>query len=159
MSKNPITLNDVALKGDADKVPFSPFGYVIDTDGAVYALTEKWTHGIIAALLYPEVAQQHGFWPVLWDYDQLPVFMYQQFVLEHADQLPLVRLATSQLGFGTSVTGTSNVNLKQVDALVVTLAKMGHRAQDTLTGSDEDPTVAELVEDLRQQLLRKEASK
>lgn len=156
MTQTPIKIQDLTLKGDARTIPFSPFGYVIDVNGDVYALTEKWTHGIIAALLYPDVAKQHGFWPVQGDFDDLPVFRYQEFLGEHSEQLPLIRVATSQLGFGTTVSGTSRVTRNQVDALVATLAKMGHRAQDTLTGSEDDPTVAELIEELRQKVAQQE---
>lgn len=37
-----------------DNPPYSPSGYVIDSDGIVYGLVHRWTHGAILSVLYPE---------------------------------------------------------------------------------------------------------
>jgi hypothetical protein len=153
MSARPITLDEVTMKGDKHKVPYSPWGYVIDKDASVYALTEKWTHGIVVALLYPQVAEKAGYEHPQREEGDLDVFRYQSFEHDCAHDLPVIRIALSMATGSTIVsTGALAPSEEQIQALVATLAAMGLKGKDTLTGEDGDPTVAEFVEELRLRL-------
>lgn len=155
MTARDITLEEITTKGNADKAPYSLYGYVITADGTIYGMHERWTHGIILALLYPDLAKANGFETPQRDEGDLDVFRYQQFELDHGYDLPIIRVALSQLLGGTVVsTGSQAPTNAQISALLAALAEQGLTARDTLTGSDDDPTVGELIEDLRQQRIR-----
>ncbi len=81
-------------------VPYTPFGCCITPDGTVYALTHYATHGVVAAVLYPEVAAEFEVpQPIVDEHvDELPKMAYQHFELECAPLLPLLRVSAGRMG-------------------------------------------------------------
>ena len=83
----PISIERVAY---SDEPRWSPFGYIVNTDGTLYSLTEAYTHGVLLALLYPEIAEEQGYEPPDSDFD---VMEYQRFELDHTELFPVVRVS------------------------------------------------------------------
>lgn len=82
-----LTLEDVCSAIGIEPV-FSPYGYVIAPDGTVYSLCREWHHGVVLALLRPDLLEQAG-------YDaprrHCNVYKYQRFLFfaQHV-QVPYV---------------------------------------------------------------------
>jgi hypothetical protein len=151
MSSRVLTLEDVALVGDASKVPYSPYGYIIGADARIYALTERWFHGVVLAVLYPEVAEKAGYEQPVREDGDVDVFKYQRFELDHGRQVPVLRVAYSLTTGSTSVSyGEQPATDAQLEALVAAFAALGLRGNDSLTGDEEDMTVNQMVDYLRQ---------
>lgn len=145
-----LTLSEAALCAPG-RVPYSPHGYIIDHDAKIYALTERHFHGVVLALLYPDVAQAAGYAPPRRIDGSVDVFNYQRFELDEARALQVVRIATSALT-GTTYVSTGDVppSEAQIQAVVQCLHELGLRPQDSLTGEAEDQTVCELAQELRE---------
>lgn len=154
MSIRLVTLDELTIpcRPDTDKATYSPYGYVVAEDGTLYSLTERWTHGIVLALLYPQQALAAGYEPPVREDGDLDVFRYQGFDLDHGSTFRVIRIAASQLTDSVSVSrGDLPPSLSQVEAVAKAFAAMGLRAKDTLTGETDDLTVAEFLEELRQE--------
>lgn len=96
MTERLLTLEDVCVVcPDVNKIRYSPYGYIIDNAGVVYALTRQWVHGVICALLNPEHAVEKGYEPPTTEYD---VYHYQRYELDHMSELNLVRISNGMLG-------------------------------------------------------------
>jgi hypothetical protein len=151
MSSRELTLEDVALTSNTPNVAYSPYGYIIGDDGRAYALTERWFHGVVLAVLYPEVAKEAGFAPPVREDGDVDVFLYQRFELDHGHKLPVLRVSHS-LQTGTTMVSAGNpaCTEPQLAALVGALRALGLRANDTLTGEEDDMTVTQWVDYLRQ---------
>lgn len=83
-----LTIEEAAIDG------YSPWGYVIPPDGKVHGLMCQYTHGVIAAVLYPDLALSNGFSPPISPIHENDVFQYQAFELENGrEHLPLIRVS------------------------------------------------------------------
>ena len=85
-----LTAEDVSIKGSIPK--YSPHGYIIMEDGEVYTLTQKWAHGVLLAILFPDLAKECGYKPPDREFN---VFHYQRFELDNHDKFPVIRVAFS----------------------------------------------------------------
>lgn len=109
----PLTIEDVAIKGD--EPVYTSNGYVILEDGSVYSLTEKWAHGVILAMLYPEAAKKCGYEPPDKDFN---VFHYQRFELDNHNMFPVIRVAFSLVVDFYISKGENPATKKQIEAMV-----------------------------------------
>ena len=51
----PLTLEQLTVKTGAYQAPaLSTHGYIVQPSGVVYALTQRYIHGLVLALLYPD---------------------------------------------------------------------------------------------------------
>jgi hypothetical protein len=151
MSPRALTLEDVAMTSDTPKAVYSPYGYIITDDGRAHALTYRWFHGVVLAILYPEVAKEAGYPPPVREDGDVDVFLYQRFELDHGYKLPVLRVSHS-MQTGTTMVSAGNpaCTEPQLAALVGALAALGLRGKDTLTGEEDDMTVTQWVDYLRQ---------
>ncbi len=79
-----------ATTGPGETPKYSHYGYIIEADGKVHALTDQYTHGVICAILNPEIAKKHGYEPPDEDFN---VYHYQRFELDHKAELPVIRIS------------------------------------------------------------------
>lgn len=152
MEQIPLILSDVALTAKTGNPIYSHNGYIIDADAQIHALTERFFHGVITAILYPEKAKEHNIAAPAHPIDEIDVMAYQAFEHEVAKDLPLLRVAVSQMSGSTYVSkGSLPPTAAQIEALGRALKALGLQGNDTLTGEEDDPTVAQYLESLRQE--------
>lgn len=124
-------------------IPYSPFGYLIAADATVYTLLGRGLHGVIMAILYPEIASKHGYRQP----DTSPVTMhYTGFQIEAGDQIPLVRVT---FGFVTAVgigKGYVPATPLQIDATRKVLLAAGVKPGDDIACSLKDLKLAGLLD-------------
>lgn len=152
MEQIPLILSDVALTAESGDPIYSHFGYIIDADARIHALTERFFHGVITAILYPEKAKEQNVAAPAHPLDEINVMEYQAFEHEVACDLPLLRVSISQLTGSYFVSkGSFAATPAQIDALARVFKALGLKGSDTLTGEEDDPTVAQYLEQLRQE--------
>lgn len=153
MADQVLAIDDVAIVTEPSQKPaYSQHGYVIDGNAKVYALTSRFFHGVALAILNPKLAADSGYEPPSRgeDDDFVDVFKYQRFEYDHCKALPVLRIACSQLTGATMVSyGNPAVSPAQLAALSAVFAARGLKANDTLTGDEDDMTVAQYMEYLR----------
>jgi hypothetical protein len=155
LETKPIPLGHVALTTPPGTEPkYSPYGYVVEADGTTHALCYRWMHGVITALLYPELAREHQAPPLEGSPDDLDVYAFQDFEHLVARSLPLVRIAYS-LSTGSVALSKGSVLASdaQIEGVRRALNQLGLSGTDTLTGEDDDPTVSEQLERMRKERL------
>ncbi|KWT98189.1 MULTISPECIES: hypothetical protein [unclassified Variovorax] len=159
MDNKPLPLSHVALTTPPGIEPkYSPYGYVVEADGTTHALCYRWMHGVITALLYPELALKHKAPPLEGSPEDLDVFAFQAFEHEVACRLPLVRIAYSLTTGSTALSkGAVPPTDVQIEGVRRALNQLGLSGQDTLTGEEDDPTVNEQLERMRNERLEAEA--
>jgi len=151
MSDKVFSIKDVAIVCTMGTPPYTPYGYLVGEDGTIYALTNRYFHGVALAVLYPQLASEKGYEPPAGPHDEVNVYHYQRFELDHSGEVPMVRVAISQLSESIAVSkGDAPATDEQIDALQRVFRVLGRKAGDTLTGEDDDMTVAEFIESLRQ---------
>lgn len=106
-----LTLEEISIIGD--EPTYSPYGYVIGEDGKIYSLTQQWCHGVILAILFPDLAKEKGFDIPDEDYN---VFEYQSFELDNQEILPAVRVSKGMMTSFTVSSGNTLWSQKQVTA-------------------------------------------
>lgn len=106
-----LTIEDVAIVGSEAK--FTPCGYIISEDGTIYSMTERYVHGTILAILFPEKAKECGYEPPTKEYD---VYHYQNFELDHSHEMPIVRVSISALH--------GCLNISKSDKVITTQQRM-----------------------------------
>ena len=151
MEDSKITLERIVVTAEpgTDPTP-SAYGFVIDKDGRMHSLIYRWTHGVVVALLYPEVAEKNGVPAPAGPIDELDVFAYQRFEHDVSHDLPIIRVATSQLTNFVGVSkGSFALTNTQIDSVRRALKALNRGLRDTLSGEDEDSTVAELLDNFR----------
>jgi hypothetical protein len=151
MTNKVLTLADVALIGNAKKAPYTPFGYIIDAEARVLGLTKQWCHGVVLAILYPELAAAEGYEPPTEDENRhIEVFKYQRFELDHSRTLPVIRVAQSQM-IDEIMVSSSDIQPTelQLQALLAVLNLLGLRGTDSLSGDGHGRTVNDLMAQLR----------
>lgn len=77
---------------------YSPYGCVITPDGTTYALRVYGTHGAVAALLYPDLAEECGVPLPTGDVDGIPKLAYQGFLSIAGREMPIVQLTAAMMG-------------------------------------------------------------
>lgn len=155
MSAEKYDITDVAMVCESGIPPYGIYGYVVGEDGKIYTLTDRYYHGIVIAVLYPELAASKGVAAPASPRDDLDVFEYQRFELDNSRQLPILRVAVS-LTTGTTMISKGSIPATeaQIDAMARIFKALGLAARDTLTGDEDDQTVSEFLEELRQERIR-----
>jgi hypothetical protein len=161
MEEKLISIERIAVIGEpgADPTP-SPYGFVIDKDGRIYSQLKRYTHGVIIALLYPELAVKHNTPAPAGPVDELNLRFYQDFEHEVSSELPIVRIALSYFDdFIVVSKGKGALTNVQIDSVRRSLKACNRGLRDTLTGEEGDMTVGQFLDGLReeQELERKEA--
>lgn len=152
MTDKVFTINDVALVCERGIPAYTPYGYIVGEDGKIYALTCQSYHGVVLAVLYPELAAAKGYVPPAGSHDYVDVFKYQRFELDHSKDLPVIRVAISRVSESINVSkGPIPATDEQIDAMQRIFRTLGRKATDTLTGHDDDISVARFIENLRQE--------
>jgi len=155
MSEKLLSITDVALICESGMPAYTPYGYLVGAEGKIYALTYRWFHGVVIALLYPELAAEKQYPAPAEPRDEVDVFAYQRFEHENSHDLPVIRIAVSQLTDSVMVSkGGIPATDEQLDALQRIFRTLGRKASDTLTGEEDDMTVAQYIEYLRQERVR-----
>lgn len=101
-----ITIERAAEMSKPPQKPiYSPFGYVIQPDGTTYALVQRWTHGLILALLYPELAAKFTERELDLDVSlgDVNVFAFQAFELAHHGEMPVIRICDGRMAGPPSI--------------------------------------------------------
>lgn len=127
--------------------PCSPHGCVISRDGTVYTLLGRGLHGVVMAMLHPEIANKHGYRQP----EMNPVTMhYTGFQMEAGGEVPLVRIT---FGFMTAV-GVSKshapATLEQIEATRKVLLGAGLKPGTKISCSIRDLSVSQALDWLRE---------
>lgn len=126
-----------------------PWGCVIDQKGQIHQLHYYATHGAIAAILCPEEAESFGAPQPTGRASDLPVMAYQEFELERAYRMPLVRISTR---FGINIShgrGDYWPNKEQQDALrrfLVANDAMGDEVRTEVTARSRGQAYLQLLQ-------------
>lgn len=116
------------------KITYAPFGAIISEDGTAYILTQQFSHGIICALLFPELTKECGY--AAPDRDA-SVFEYQRFELGNQNLMPVVRVALGITGLNSisaSVKPITDAQLMTLQALAKALGWNGRTPINTNYG-------------------------
>lgn len=152
MSSKVYSITDVAMVCTTGNPTYTPYGYVVGADGTIYALTDRFYHGVIVAVLYPELAAAQQVPAPASPREDVDVFAYQRFEHDNSHDLPILRVAVSALTSTILVSkGAVPATDEQIDAMQRIFRALGKTARDTLTGEEDDPTVGEYIERLRQE--------
>lgn len=142
-----LAITDVAeVHAPGSKVEHAAYGYVIAADGTVYGLTKKWAHGIVCAILFPEVAKARGYAPPA--KGAADVFKYQRFELDHQDELPVIRIALGMMAPFNVSKGDKPATQAQIDGLRAVLKCHGKSLSDEINTNYGDVTVRKLLRDM-----------
>lgn len=152
-----ITMEEVAhTTKPPEEPPCSPWGYVVTQDGTIYSLNVQWTHGVILAMLFPDLAKEKGYAPPDRDYN---VFKYQHFELDNQDEFPVVRICASRI-MGTCPTsmnkGRAACTPEQLAAVRQCFKALGLRARDKINTDFADMTVPKALEALTKEVPHEE---
>lgn len=115
-----MNINRIAAIGEEPL--YTPYGYVISENGTIYSLLHQFTHGVILAMLYPDIAEEQGYEAPEEGYD---VFHYQQFELDNHDKFPIVRVSISLRGFLNISKGDDCISQEQRESLVKIFSEQG----------------------------------
>lgn len=129
----------------ADEPIYSPYGYVIVEDGSVYSLTQKWTHGVILACLYPEEAEADGYPPPDEDFN---VFTYQRFELDNHTRFPIVRIALGSLYSFNVSKGDMPATPAQVQSVAKCVRMCDLSLSDTVQTEGSDMSARSMLKEL-----------
>ena len=155
MTSKIYSINDVALVCQQGIPPYGINGYIIGEDATIYTLTDKYFHGVVIAVLYPELAASKGIAPPASPRDDLDVFEYQRFELDNSRQLPILRVSVSITTGTTMISkGKFPATEAQIDAMARIFKALGLGARDTLTGDEDDQTVSQFLDELRQERIK-----
>lgn len=143
----PLTIADVAeTYPPGTDVQESGYGYVIAADGTVYALTRQWAHGILCAILFPDVAKEAGY--VLPAKGAADAFEYQRFEIDNQAKLPVIRIS---MGFMSPFNISKNYKPAphaQLNGLRAVLKAHGKSLSDEVNTNYGDVTVRKLLRDM-----------
>ena len=140
-----ISLNKVCRAGN-DPI-YTPYGYIIGPDGTIYSLTQKYCHGVVLALLLPDLAKEHGYESPEEDFD---VYEYQRFELDHARDTKYIRVALSLFGqFNLSKNKDIPATPEQVVAVSKVLKVAGLRLNDTVQTDLQETTARDMMNNLQ----------
>ena len=122
---------------------FSPYGYVITSDGTIYSLVSKYFHGVVLAMIFPELAAKCGYGPPPEDPD---VYHYQRFELDNSRDLDAIRVAFGLLHPILVSRGKKAATEAQVEGLRSVFKAKGIALRDmVMTDSRDMPAKTALV--------------
>lgn len=126
---------------------FTPYGYVITHDGMIYSLIQKWCHGVVLALIFPELAKQHGYEPPTEDFN---VFTYQRFELDHSRETTAIRISIGVTNGQLNISKDENkkATAKQRHALSLIFKAQGLSVNDKVQSDLNETTVRTLLKQL-----------
>ncbi|WP_455233422.1 hypothetical protein [Geopseudomonas aromaticivorans] len=141
------TIDDYAMiTAPGEPIRYSPFGYVIGPDATVYSLIQRAYHGVVLALLFPEVAERMGYRMP----DREPdTSHYTRFQIDATD-LPAVRIT---FGFIRAVgvsKGYAPATAEQIESTRLALLCNGVRPQDKISCSFTDMKLRDSLDWLAQ---------
>ena len=163
-----ITLDRVCIIAKAgEEPPYSPWGYIVTTDGTAYALTRQYWHGAVLALLFPELLAAYRVeedwnddddWndnasykgaPLLMpdEPDDLNVFEFQQFEFSLHGKLDVIRICPTRMTGPCSIDLPENgCTVPQREMLRVVLTKvLGLSLNDEVATDHRDMTVRQCL--------------
>lgn len=111
-SQAKLTLEEASMIG----AHYSPYGYVIDKGGETYSLVKYATHGVIAAVLRPELAKEKGFCAPVSPLSDNDVFLYQAFELDNYQEMGLIRISTGGMRAFAVSKGEGSATPQQIEA-------------------------------------------
>lgn len=114
-----LTLDDVAFLSNTK----TQNGSLIDVNGNVYSLLTYGTHGVLNALLHPEIAKQYNLALPTGDLSLLSKYPYQEFDITMGYKIPNIRISC---GLGLTISHGRGVNWPndvQIEALRQFLVK------------------------------------
>lgn len=162
-----LTIDRVAVITVPGKEPvYSPYGHVIAPDGTAYALVYQYHHGVVLALLRPDLLaafrlrepkSQHdeegnylGESDVLVmpdNAEDINVFSFQEFELAHNGQHEFIRFCPTRIGDPSVDLPYSACTPQQVEALrQLLMVTMGMKLRDPVAMSLRDVTVKKCLE-------------
>lgn len=124
---------------------YSPYGYVIMEDGTIHALTCQWVHGMVCALLFPDLAKESGYRQ---PDKQSSVYHYQRFELDYHRELPVIRIAFGMMTPVAVSKSKKAATPAQIDAARRCLLVSGRKLNDTVSAEFRDMTVSALLKEL-----------
>lgn len=148
----PLKLEDITQIAEVgQEAPYTLYGYVIDKDARIYGLVYQWYHGLICALLYPELAAAHECGIPVEPRGENNVFKYQNFEHNCAEQMDVIRIAVSVM---TGVTHFSRSfeakpSEAQLASVLACCRALGYKGRDKINTEGGDRTVAQIIEVLR----------
>lgn len=125
---------------------YSPFGYVVAEDATIYSLTQQWTHGVILALLYPDIAEEQRIGIPGDDFD---VFAYQRFELDNHERFPVIRVAFGMVSDFAISKGKGPATEKQCQAMAKILRMQDKGLNDKVQTDLREVTVRSALKWLR----------
>lgn len=140
---------DFACVNPRGKIAYSRFGYIITPEGTVYSLTDYAVHGILCALIHPDIAKECGFRQP----DKNPGSShYQAFELDNYKKIPSIRISSGHIT-GTLYVSTwrKPVTEAQIASLLEVGKVMGTNARTKIaTNFAGDMTFTKLITRLRE---------
>jgi hypothetical protein len=115
------SLEDVAqICPPGHRIEVSPYGALVAEDGTLYVVLRAMYHGVVSALLYPELAAQFGY---ECPHRNCSVFKYQrfQFILDHVSSSVVIganTFAEASISFNTEALPTKAQAFRAVEYLV-----------------------------------------
>ena len=127
---------------------FTPFGYVITEDGTIYSLTQKWCHGVVLSLLFPDLEKDNGYELPDEDFD---VFEYQRFELDHSRETTAIRISFSLTNGALNISKgeDAKANPEQIEAITKILKVQGLSLSDKIENDYRQTTARTLLKQLR----------
>lgn len=107
-------------------------GFVIVEDGTCYSLKEARAHGVLLALLFPDLAKKFGYAPPIKDcHEQLSKF--QRMEIDHQEQLPALRVTFGFVMYSCNISrGLNAATPKQLDSLRAVLKSHSYGMNDEI---------------------------
>lgn len=123
-----LTIDDIAHVSTASNLN----GFVIVEDGTCYSLKEARAHGVLLALLFPEIAAKYGFKPPIKDaHDQLSKF--QRMEIDHQEEMAAIRVTFGFLMYTCNLSrGKTAATAAQLDSLRAVLKSHDYGMNDTI---------------------------
>lgn len=125
---------------------FTPHGYVVTDDGKIHSLTQQCCHGVVLALLFPDLCKKSGYCAPTEDFD---VFEYQAFELDHSRETSAIRISSSiydgQLNLSK---GKSRATKQQVSALSLIFKQCGLSINEKVQSDMSELTIRSFMKKL-----------
>jgi len=145
----------IIVQPDVKEVPYGPYGYLVDQRGIVYVLTHRWFHGVITALLFPNLVEAEGYSAPVSPPEANNVFTYQEFEHKVSRITGLVRIAQSALINSLFCSkGDEPATAVQLEGVAKCMKALGYNHRDLVTTDGGDLKLADLYEQLKQDNLK-----
>lgn len=149
-----ISISQVTEITNVPTVPlYSPHGYVITQDGTTYTLLHRWYHGVVLALLFPELlAEFHVGQDTDEDFKPIPgtgkplvmpdqredinVFDFQKFEMALHGRMPVIRICPDRHTGNPSVDLPEKCTEAQREALRLVMIESCGYSLSTMVATD-----------------------